>query len=306
MRSDQLHPETSLGSVYLTVSDLDRALRFYREIIGLGLLQRHGDTASLAADRATPLVVLSGLPGAHPKPPDTTGLYHFAIMVPSRVDLASSLRRLVETRYRLQGASDHLVSEALYLADPDGNGIEIYADRPRSQWPHLNGRLQLATEPLDIKGLLAELNHDERPWEGLPGQTRIGHVHLHVADLPQSEAFYRGTLGFDLVLRYGRSAIFLSAGGYHHHVGINTWAGASAPPPPRDAVGLRFFTIVLPDQAELERIVTRVRASGVPFQKKDAGLSLEDPSGNGILLTVAQAKSKLRVVASGLRDRGTR
>lgn len=281
-----IHPETILGSVHLTISNLDRSVAFYRDVIGLGLLRREDETALLTADGATSLVVLTESPGARPKPARATGLYHFAILVPTRLDLARSLRRLVEARYQLQGASDHLVSEALYLADPDGNGIEIYADRPRSAWPRINDLLQMATEPLDLEGLLAELAQDARPREGVPLQTRIGHIHLHVADLRQAEAFYRGALGFDLVLRYGGSATFLSAGGYHHHIGLNTWAGAGAPPPPSEAVGLRSFTIVLPDDRELQRVIGRLRESGIVFDERADAVSLRDPSENGMLLVV--------------------
>ncbi len=281
-----IHPETSLGPVRLTISDLDRSVAFYRDVIGLGLLRRQDETALLTADGATPLVVLTELPGARPKPPRTTGLYHFAILLPTRLDLARSLRRLVDGRYPLQGASDHLVSEALYLADPDGNGIEIYADRPRSAWPRFDGQLQMATEPLDLEGLLAELAQDARPREGVPLQTRIGHVHLHVADVRQAEAFYRDVLGFDLILHFGGSAAFLSAGGYHHHIGLNTWAGVGAPPPPPEAVGLRDFTIVLPDQGELQHVMGRLRESGIGFDERADAIALRDPSSNGLKLVV--------------------
>ncbi len=283
-----IHPETSLGPVHLTISNLDRSAAFYRDVIGLGLLRREGETALLTADGATPLLALSELPGARPRPARATGLYHFAILVPTRLDLARSLRRLVEARYQLQGASEHLVSEALYLADPDGNGIEIYADRPRSAWPRINGLLQMATEPLDLEDLLGELERDARPWDGLSPQTRIGHIHLHVADLRQAEGFYRGAIGFDLVLRYGGSATFLSAGGYHHHIGLNTWAGVGAPPPPPEAVGLRDFTIVLPDQGELQHVIGRLRESDIVFDESGDAITLRDPSGNGLLLVVGR------------------
>lgn len=272
----------------MTISNLDRSLGFYRDVIGLGLLRREDETALLTADGATPLVVLSELPRARPKPVRATGLYHFAILVSTRLDLARSLRRLVEARYQLQGASDHLVSEALYLADPDGNGIEIYADRPRSAWPRINDLLQMATEPLDLEGLLAELAQDARPREGLPPQTRIGHVHLHVADLRQAEAFYRDVLGFDLILHFGGSAAFLSAGGYHHHIGLNTWAGVGVPPPPPEAVGLRSYTIVLPEGRELQRVVGRLRELGIVFGESGDAITLRDPSGNGLLLVVGR------------------
>lgn len=286
MNTFSIHPETRLGPVALTVSDLERSLRFYIDVIGFRLLQREENTAWLGTDQNTPLLVLTGQPDASPKRRHTTGLYHFAILVPSRLDLARSLRHLMETRYPLQGASDHLVSEALYLADPDGNGIEIYADRPRQAWPRRNGQLLMATEPLDLEGLLAELEQDDQAWSGLPEQTRIGHVHLHVSDLSQAETFYREVLGFDFMAGYGPSALFVSAGGYHHHVGLNTWAGLGAPPPPPDAVGLRHFTITLPDEAERSRLRAHLRDSGVSFVEQGKVISLRDPSNNGIHLAV--------------------
>jgi len=282
-----IHPQTFIGTVYLTVSDLERALRFYGDVLGFKLLHRQGDAAALTADGATPLLVLTGRPDARPRPPRTTGLYHFAILTPSRADLARSLRHLVESGYPLDGAADHLVSEALYLADPDGNGIEIYRDRPRDTWPYRNGHLYMATDPLDLDGLLAEGTNDNRPWEGLHPQTRIGHIHLHVSNLSQAEAFYQGVLGFDLTTRYGASAAFLSAGGYHHHIGINTWAGVGAPPPPPDAVGLRWFDICVPDEPALAEVEERLRAAAVACEGHGSSITLRDPSGNGIRIVVS-------------------
>jgi catechol 2,3-dioxygenase len=199
-------------------------------------------------------------------------------------------RRLAETRYPLQGAADHGVSEALYLADPDGNGIEIYRDRPQDEWPWQEDGLRMVTDPLDVDSLMAQR---DGPWSGLPSATRIGHVHLHVADLAQAQRFYCDLLGFGLTQRYGQSAIFLSAGGYHHHIGLNVWAGVGAPPPPSDAVGLRFFTVYLPDGAELARVAERLRAADVPLAPVESGARAEDafvvrdPAGNGILMDVS-------------------
>lgn len=302
MQTFVIHPNTYVGSVHLTVSELERSLRFYGDVLGFNTRQRQDSTAWLTADGMTSPLVLTEQAGARPKPPRTTGLYHFAILVPSRVDLARSLRHLVEVRYPLQGAADHLVSEALYLADPDGNGIEIYADRARSAWPRRGGQLQMATDPLDVDGLLAEIERDARPWDGLAPQTRIGHVHLHVADLRQAEAFYCDVLGFDLVTRYGSSALFVSAGGYHHHLGLNTWAGVGAPPPPPDSVGLRYYTLYLPGKDELDRIVEHLKASGVELDKIADTVSLRDPSGNAIRLGVggASAPPETRVPAKDL------
>jgi catechol 2,3-dioxygenase len=285
MPAFSLHPESHLTSVHIIVSDLKRALDFYGDALGFKLLKQTQGTATLGTDDTVPFLVLTEQSNARSKPPRATGLYHFAILLPGRIELARSFRRLLELRYPLQGAADHLVSEAIYLADPDGNGIELYRDRPRAEWPRHNGQLQMATDPLDADGLLGELQSDNHSWEGLPSQTRLGHIHLHVADISQAEAFYRDILGFDLILRYGPSAIFLSVGGYHHHIGANTWAGVGAPPPPRDAVGLRDFTISLPNKAELTRLIEHLKTSKVNFKQHENTISVHDPSTNRILFT---------------------
>jgi catechol 2,3-dioxygenase len=278
--------ETNIGSVHLNVADLERSSRFYTELLGFRpARQRNGDL-ELTADGVIPLVVLREQPNAPPRPPRSTGLYHFAILTPSRLDLARSFWHLLEAGYALQGAADHLVSEALYLADPDGNGIEIYADRPRAAWSRRAGQIDMATEPLDADGLLAELKEDERTWNGLSPQTRIGHVHLHVADLGQAQAFYCDSLGLEVMARYGPSALFVSAGGYHHHIGLNTWAGVGAPPPPPGSLGLRFYTIHLANPQALERTVEHLKASGAQIDEAEDGIELQDPSGNRIQLTL--------------------
>jgi catechol 2,3-dioxygenase len=283
-----IHPNTTVGPVDLAVADLSRAEQFYCEVLGFKRLGRADGTLTLAADGVTPLLILHERPGARPKPRRATGLYHFAILVPTRLHLARSLRRLAKTQWPLSGASDHLVSEALYLDDPDGNGIEIYRDRTRAEWPRSGGRIQMATDPLDFDGVLAELEHDDQPWDGLAPATTIGHVHLHVADLRAAEAFYHGVLGFDIITHYGGSALFVSAGGYHHHLGLNTWAGVGAPPPPPDAAGLRYFAVVLPDAAALEQVAARTRAAGIAAEQTDNGLLLRDPSQNGVVLAARE------------------
>lgn len=289
MSEFKIHPEAYVGAVHLIVSNLDRALRFYGDVLGFKRIRSEDGTLALAADGTTPVILLTEIQEAQLKPPHTTGLYHYAIRVPERVDLAQTLVRLSEKKYPLQGAADHGVSEALYLADPDGNGIEIYADRPRNEWSRVNGQVQMGTDPLDVDGLLAELGRDGRPWNGMSPQTRIGHVHLHVADLRRTETFYHDVLGLDLMLRYSGSALFFSAGGYHHHIGVNTWAGAGAPPPPPDAVGLRYFIVTLPDEVELQRVAEHLEASAVDFDEEASAISLRDPSGNGIRLMVGSA-----------------
>jgi catechol 2,3-dioxygenase len=193
----------------------------------------------------------------------------------------------------LQGAADHLVSEALYLADPEGNGIELYRDRPREEWIRDAGGVRMATDPLDVEALLAEGGAASEPWAGLPEGTRMGHIHLRVAEIPATERFYRDVLGFDLTARYGDSASFFSAGGYHHHIAANTWGSAGAPPLPAGALGLREFTVALPNQAELKRVAARIQAAGIPMDetadgmdKTADGILVKDPAGNLLHLFV--------------------
>ncbi len=289
MTDFSIDPATRLGSVELRVPDLQGALSFYRDLLGMQLLEQSGSHAMLGVGENL-MVGLDERPGATRKPSRSTGLYHFAILLPTRADLARVLAYLAGARYPIGGASDHLVSEALYLDDPDGNGIEIYADRPRERWPRTgDGRLGMATNPLDVDSLMAELTPGNEEWRGMPEGTRIGHVHLHVADLPRAEAFYRDILGFDLMTRYGSQAAFLSAGGYHHHVGINTWAGVGAPVPPPNSIGLEYFTVLLPSPVDLDEEKRRVRDAGITWEDKDVGMLLHDPSGNGVLMTLEGA-----------------
>lgn len=259
MTDESIHPDTHLGDVRLTVADLDRSLGFYREALGLQVADREDARVALSADGHLPAqIVLTEQPGAQPKPRRASGLYHFALLSPNRHALARAVGRLASTGVRIGGASDHGVSEAIYLSDPDGHGIELYADRPREQWPYRNGQLQMVTEPLDLDSLMAELRGDDQPWSGADPDTRLGHIHLHTADLDRGAAFYHDVLGFDEMQRYGPSALFLSAGGYHHHIGLNTWAGVGVPPPPAGSVRLQGFSIVLPTTDELARLARRV------------------------------------------------
>jgi catechol 2,3-dioxygenase len=272
---------THIGAVHLTIRDLDRSIRFYEAHLGFSLHRRDDRTAWLGAG-GPDLLVLSQCDKA-PRVRGTTGLYHFAILVPSRADLARALRRLVETETVMQGAADHLVSEALYLADGDGNGIEIYRDRPRAEWPFVNGQLRMAADPVDFDGLLAEPGG--MGGGGLARGTVIGHVHLHVARLDEAQHFYVDVLGFELMQRYGPSALFVSAGGYHHHIGLNTWAGVGAPPPPPGAIGLQHFDVVLPNEAAVAAIADRVAEAGIPTEPVDLGLLVHDPANNAICVT---------------------
>jgi catechol 2,3-dioxygenase len=235
----------------------------------------------------TPLVELLAAPSAPARPTGTTGLFHLAILVPSRLELARALRRVSESGWRFTGASDHLVSEALYLRDPEGNGIEIYRDRDRGEWRRSGDEIEMDTLPLDLEGVLSELTGDDAPPAQLPPQTRIGHVHLNVADIPASEAFYRDGLGFDVTVRSYPGALFVSAGGYHHHVGLNTWMGEGAPPPPPGARGLHHFEIVLPSAADIDAAQRRLAAHGSAAERTEEGVTTSDPSGNQMLLVSA-------------------
>lgn len=283
--TESIHPDTQIGAVHLTVSELDHSLNFYQNVLGFKLHRREGDMAHLGAG-GPDLLVLSQNPSA-PHPHGATGLYHFAVLIPSRFHLARSLKRIAETQTPVQGFADHHVSEAVYLADPDGNGIEIYRDRPRDEWRYVDGKLRMGTDRLDLEGVMAELARRDEAEEGLDAQTVIGHMHLHVADIPRAEAFWCGVVGFDLVLRYGPTASFASAGGYHHHLGMNTWAGVGAPPPPPDAIGLRYFVLRLPNATEMGKVADRVRQADASIEETQEGLLVRDPSRNGVVLTSA-------------------
>ena len=286
-----IHPDAAIGTVRLTVGDLSRSRSFYEAAIGLRAAEREDGSLALGGGGQHPLIELHGDPSARAIDRHAPGLYHLAILVPSRVDLAWTLTRLIHTGWPLGGAADHLVSEALYLSDPDGNGIEIYRDRPREQWPYVGGELEMGTLPLDLDDLLDELAWAEayarKPTEmptQMPVETKIGHVHLQVAELVQADAFYHGALGFDVTARGYHGALFLSAGGYHHHIGLNTWHSAGAPPPPPRSVGLRSFEVQLPDAAELDRALTRVRAAGIEVGSTEGRALIRDPSGTGLVL----------------------
>lgn len=275
-------PHTFVSQVDLKVENLERSLTFYREVIGFQLLERTGNRAILTADGKTPLLSIVQPANAIPKPPNTSGLYHYALLLPTRSDLAKVLQHFIQRNYPL-GASDHLVSEALYLNDPDGNGIEIYADRPSSTWRLENGEVVMATEPLDAENLLAE-SRGER-WSGLPKDTIIGHIHLHVAELKETEEFYCRGLGFDVVSRYYQ-AVFISTGGYHHHIALNTWNGVGAPTPPANSVGLNWFSLVYPTDEARKKAVEQLRLIGAGVKEEDGIFLTKDPSGNRIQLRV--------------------
>jgi catechol 2,3-dioxygenase len=281
-----LAPETTVGPVELTVADLDRSRDYYAQTVGLRELERDDGVMRLGAN-GSELLVLREQPGAQPAP-QHTGLFHFALLVPDRAALARWLVHAAQDQVPLSGMSDHLVSEAIYLRDPDWHGIEIYRDRPRSEWPRMGDTIRMDTLPLDTEDLVSSIQGEPLPpFEGLPAGTTMGHVHLQVADVPATEQFYRDTLGFDVTTRFGNQATFLSAGGYHHHLGANTWNSRGATPPPPDAAALRRATIVLPDADERDRAAARVADAGQEPEQRDDGVLVRDPAGNGLLLTIA-------------------
>jgi catechol 2,3-dioxygenase len=278
-------PDTSIGKVRLRVADLDDLTTFYERVIGLQAVERGGDVTRLGAAGGEPLIELLGAPEAPPAPSFSTGLFHLAILVPDRAELARSLQRVAGAGWRLTGASDHLVSEALYLQDPEGNGIEIYRDRPREEWRRNGDELAMATLPLDLESVLGELDPSERQANGMPGGTTMGHVHLQVADIPAAERFYNRALGLDVMVRSYPGALFLSAGGYHHHIGLNTWQSQGASPPPEGSLGLDRWELVLPSAAERDSAADRLADVGADPQRLDEGVLAPDPSGNRVLLT---------------------
>jgi catechol 2,3-dioxygenase len=281
-------PQTRPGAVHLTVADLDRSIGYYESAVGLRVHDRAGGRAALGTGGEA-LLVLFEEPGARPAG-GFCGLYHFALLVPERADLARWLAHAARERVPLVGLSDHFVSEAIYLSDPDEHGIEIYWDRPRDLWEGSVAQ-RMTTLPLDTRSLLGELRDPaSEPFEGLADGTVMGHVHLRVADIPSTIAFYRDVLGLGLMASFGEQAAFLSAGGYHHHVGANTWESAGATQAPAGSATLRQATLVLPDDAARDRIASAVAQAGHEPEPLDGGVLVRDPSGNPIVLQVAPTR----------------
>ena len=280
----ELPAATAMGPVHLTVADLDRSLDYYRTTIGLAVLERENGRVALGAGSLR-LLVLNEEPGARPST-GHTGLFHIALLVPERRELARWLAHAIRERVGLTGLSDHVVSEAIYLQDPDRHGIEIYADRPREQWEGQVGT-RLTTIPLDVENLLRELDDPMRePFDGLADGTTMGHVHLRVAGIPETIAFYRDVLGFGLMAEYAAQAAFLAAGGYHHHLGGNTWESAGAPAAPDGTATLRHWTVVLPSDADRDAALGRLSAAGQEADDTGLGPLARDPSGNAFVLAV--------------------
>lgn len=267
-----------IGAVTLRVHDLPALTAFYRDAIGLTLIETGAGVATLGVDGQ----VLLRLEQGATRPTSPAGLFHTAILLPSRADLADWIGHAAATRLPLEGASDHLVSEALYLSDPEGNGIEIYRDRPRADWPRRDGAIKMATERLDLEALLAEARAGA--YAGMPSGTRVGHIHLRVGDTAEAESFYVGVLGFDLMVRYP-GASFMASGGYHHHIAGNVWNSRGAAPRQAGEAGLASFELVARDREDFETMRGRMLAAG--GAETADGAAIADPWGNRMVLRAA-------------------
>ncbi|MGO9319964.1 MAG: VOC family protein [Solirubrobacteraceae bacterium] len=282
-----------IRAVELAVSDLARSADFYERVLGLPLIARDEHNARLGPDPERPALVLSDIASPTPLPPGATGLYHVAWLHPSRARLAESVRRVAGARWPFEGASDHGVSEALYLSDPDGLGIELYADRPRELWerPADGHGVKMVTLPLDLDDLLAQF--DEEPVPAVSLDTTVGHVHLKVSDVPRAAAFYRDALGLEEQAQLP-SAAFLAAGGYHHHVGLNSWQSQGAAAAPDSAPGLRRIELELSDAAALdalEQTLADASAQSSLARGADEELSVRDPDGQLLAFAVSRSPS---------------
>lgn len=279
-------PATYINEVRLKVKNLHQSSTFYQETLGLQLLQQTERLVILSADGKSPLISLEEPENISEKQPRTTGLYHFALLLPTRAELAVLLNHLLKQKYPLQGASDHLVSEAVYLADPDGNGIEIYIDRPPSEWDWEGEFVKMAVDPLDAEDLLSEANGHN--WSGISPATIMGHIHMHVSDLAEAETFYCGALGFATVSKLGNQALFVSSHDYHHHIGLNTWAGVGSPAPKKTSAGIDWYEINYPTLEARKNVLNKLSELDFLKDEIEGEFFTKDPAGNKIKLSVKQ------------------
>jgi catechol 2,3-dioxygenase len=290
-----IHPKTMMGHISLTVANLENQVEFYTKAMGFKLHWRYGNKAGLGA--GGPDLLLLTEESDRKKYRGVTGLYHVAYLFPNRRELAIAVARLFAIKYS-NSPTDHIMTKTTYLDDLEGNGIELYCESPEDgTWTMANGTFETrradgtwsdGREPLDVEALFKHITEEDRLDAPVPPDLKIGHVHLHVRDVDEAVNFYHGIIGFDVMgVAKQFQAAFVSAGGYHHHLGLNTWQGRGAPPPPPDAVGLRYYTIDLPTQAAYDEVVARVDAAGLPSNRTEAGLLLHDPSQNGLILRVA-------------------
>ncbi|TSI03996.1 VOC family protein [Lysinibacillus sp. BW-2-10] len=284
-------PNTYVSHVQIKVSNLERSIEYYKTIIGFDVLEQTNQTAVLTFDGATSILSLEEVEAALPLAGGQTGLYHFAILLPTRKDLGNFLQHVAEKNIRI-GAGDHHVSEALYLYDPDGNGIEVYIDRPEEEWIwYGDSTVHMVTEQLNVQSIMADGNGQ---WKGLPQGTVMGHIHLSVSDLEATEKFYTEALGFEVVTRYGAQALFISTGKYHHHIGLNTWNSGGGVKAPDNSVGLKSYTLVLDNAEQAEKIKANLTAMGAKVEQFEGAptfggaqaFSTEDPSGIRIIFTL--------------------
>ena len=270
-----------IGAVRLKVRDLEIVSAFYQSVLGLGPLET-GERRVLLGIGATPLLELVGDPALAPHDPKQAGLFHTAFLMPSRADLARWLVHARATRASVHGASDHIVSEAIYLADPEDNGIEVYADRPVASWRSDSGEIRMSTDPLDVPDLLQSAEGTQ--WSGFPAGGSVGHVHLQVGDTEAADGFYRDVLGLDIAACYP-GASFYGSGGYHHQLAGNVWNSRRAGPRPEGIAGLDTVEIVARDATTLDAIAGRAEAAGIPADRTGGALTLRDPWGTHISLT---------------------
>lgn len=286
-----IHPDTHIGHLRLRVTNIERSLRYYRDLLGFHAIGEASDEKALLTVNDTQPYLIALTKAVEPRNNERhAGLYHFAILLPDRKSLASILRHIMKhiRTSNLEGAADHGVSEAIYLQDPDGNGIEIYRDRPRNEWRWIDGQLQMTTKSLDEEGLLKETRED---WVGMPNGTKIGHVHLHVNNLSQAERFYRGALGFKLNASIP-SAQFYAADDYHHHIAANTWLGEGASPSTTTQPGLDHFAVVLPSEESLHHLLRNLSWHAISTEKSTEtefshSVYIYDPDGIRIQLHVS-------------------
>ncbi|UNM90369.1 VOC family protein [Vagococcus sp. CY52-2] len=269
------NPVTFVSHVALKVSDLEKSKRFYTEVLGLNIKEQTSNSVSFTTNGQDVLLTITQPKTINKKQEQRTGLYHFALLLPKRADLSQVVRHFIHLGARF-GGGDHLVSEAIYLNDPDGNGIEIYVDREASVWQWSNGEVTMTTDPVDFDDLLKESVNPV--WNGLPKETVMGHIHLQVNDLAKNKEFYVDGLGFDVVSRYGREALFLSDSNYHHHIALNTWSGTQIKHAEKTETGIESYSIVFPSEEKRQETVASLRELGIPVMEEENEVTVFDPS----------------------------
>jgi len=282
-------------NIQIRTANVSRLRDFYVDILGFEPLETDEGELQLFSDiDQDPLVTIHERIDAAPRTDSSPGLYHVAFLMPTRTELARILARLAEKRYALQGFADHGVSEAIYLSDPDGNGIELYCDRPREEWPRKNGELEMFTRPLDLENLLSEIGDETQAWDGIHPETTIGHIHLQVSDVVKSGEYYHNVLGYDIIQKNFPGAQFLSTGGYHHHIGINNWNSKGSSPAPQGSSGLMQFSVETADLITLRHLQVQFLHKGVSFEEIPSennsmpALLVHDPDGIAIQIVVQQ------------------